>query len=348
MQRDRLKNIATGAIGGVLIVLLLLFILPIDVVYEVKVDTRTYPTKEWKLIQEGSQFRTVSLDNSGSQAPTEKNFVFDRGDVIDIRFNEEIASGEFVDQGETLLQFSSMMHNLRIQRALNEIEINESRKVAGNAAMKWPLLREAEDAVELARSNVRLQEANHQRLAQLKDDGVISQAELDAQVNRLEVARQELAIAEQRVANASFEQKPEDVAVFNTVIETVDKELDVLLAQQGSYTLKSPFEGRLQLQPAEGVVLSLVDTTSISLVFPFPIDQRQYLQKNSLLEFESESDVHHLSFDLKDQAAIIQGDQQCLGVAHLEGEQLVMGAMRPASVICDTVRLREYLFRKLL
>ncbi|NND94523.1 MAG: hypothetical protein HKN45_06620 [Flavobacteriales bacterium] len=343
-----LRNIALGAIGGIIVILVLLFILPIDVVYEIKVDTRSYPSKEWKLIQEGGEFRTEEINFTGSPAANGKSYVFDRGDVIDIDFNDRVFDGAFVDRDSILLRFSSMMHNLRIQRALNEIEVQESLIIAGNAAMKRPQYEEAIDAVELAKSNVKLQEANYQRLSQLLSDGVISQFELDSQTNRLEVAKQELAIAEKRVVNTTFEQKPEDVAVFNTIIGNMDKELDVLLAQQSAYTLKSPFAGQVDLQPEPGVIMSLKDTTSISLLFPFPIDQRDYLKPNSVLEFEYEDKEIALSFSLQDQVTFIHGDQQCLGIARLNNNDFPIGELRTASVVCDTVLLRDYLLRKIL
>jgi hypothetical protein len=345
---NNLRNIALGALGGIAILLLLLLILPIDMVYEVKVDTRTYPAKEWKLIQEGSEFRTEEVNFVGTSMSNGKSYVFDRGDVINIDFSDRVIDGLYVDRDSILLRFSSMMHNLRIQRALNEIETQESLKIAGNAAMKRPEVDQAKDAVVLAESNVKLQQANFNRLSQLLLDGVISQAELDAQTNRLEVARQELAMAEQLVLNTSFEQKPEDVAVFNTIIQNVDKELDVLLAQQSAYTLKSPFSGRVALQPEPGVILSLIDTSSISLLFPFPIDQRAHLGPNSVLEFKTDQGDVALSFKLQDEVTFVHGNQQCLGIASLVNSNIPIGELRTASVVCDTIPLRSYLLRKLL
>jgi hypothetical protein len=348
VKRNNLRNTALGALGGILFILLLIFVLPIDVVYKVTVNTKTYPSKEWKLIQEGSQFKTQAVDYSGTLNAPAKNFVFDRGDVIDMDFDEEVYSGSFVNKDQVLLQFSSMMHNLRIQRALNEIAIQESQKTAGQAAMKWPLMKEAQEAVSLAESNLALQEANHARLAQLKEDGVISQAELDAQVNRLEVAQRELAIAERRVSNASFEQKPEDIAVFNTRIETVDKELDVLLAQQSAYTVTSPFAGQVAIQPEPGVVLKVTDTSSVSLLFPFPADQRAYLTDKSTLQVDTEQENDRLPIKLDHQVAMVQGDQHCLGISSTSSSTTSLGELRTATVICDTVKLREYILRKIL
>ncbi len=328
--------------------LILLFILPIDVVYEIQVETRTYPSKEWKLVKDGSDFRTEEVNYTTGPFSNSKSFVFQRGDVIDIHFDEHLHDGAFVHKDSILLQFSSMMHNLRIQRALNEIEIQESLRNAGNAAMKAPILMEAKERISLAESNLKLQEVNHKRLANLVKDGIISQAELDAQTNRLEVARQKLYIAKQNLRSTTFEEKPEDVAVYETRISNTDKELDLLLAQQNSYTIPSPFSGQLEMNPAEEILLSIRDTGSISLLFPFPIDQKDILSESSFLALETENGQVSLPFHLKEDVSIIQGEQKCLGIARLDGEQLAFGHVMRASVVCDTLTLKNYLLRKLM
>lgn len=342
-----LRHIAIGIIAGALILLLLLFILPIKVVYDVPVESRAYPSKEWKLVQEGEQFRTELTNYSDSKNTPTRNFVFERGDVIDIEFNELLSDGAMVKKDDLLLQFKSMMHTMRIQRALNEIDVQESMKTAGGAAMKAPLRTEAREAVELARSNVRLQQANHDRLSQLLQDEVISKAEFDAQSNRLEIATQELHIAEQRLASTSFEVKPEDLAVFTSRIRSMDKELDVLLAQQNSYTVHAPFTGRVAYSPEEGVIVAVSDTGQQSLLFPFPIEARELLAKQSFIEVTTEEGEIQLPFSLKNEVGIVHGKQKCLGVAVLESEAFSVGEIITARVVCDTVLLRDYILRKL-
>lgn len=328
--------------------LVLLFVLPIDVVYEVEVETRTYPSKEWKIVKDGTDYRTEEVNYTNSPTSSSRNFVFERGDVINIQFPDKIYDGSYIEKDSLLLQFSSMMHNLRIQRALNEIEIQESMRIAGTAAMKVPELHRAQEEITLAESNLNLQKINHARLTALLEDGIISQAELDLQTNRLEVARQQVAIAQQGLNNASFEQKPEDIEVFDTRIRSTDKELDLLLAQQNSYRIPSPFSGKLKLYPEEDVLLSVLDTGSVSLLFPFPIDQRDHLCKQSFLTLSTENGDYLLPFSLREDVSIIQGEQKCLGVAEFNGEELAYGHVLKASVVCDTLSLRNYLLRKLM
>lgn len=328
--------------------MLLLLILPIKVIYDVPVESKAMPHKEWRLLQDGEQFRTQLTDLSGDEALIARNFVFERGDVVDIEFKEGLRDGSMVDKDELLLQFRSMMHTMRIQRALNDIDVQESLKLAGSAAMKAPLMAEAKDAVALAEANVKLQEANQARLDELLKDGVISQAELDAQTNRLEVARQELGMAQQRLVSTTFEVKPEELAVFSSRIQSIDKELDVLLAQQHSYTVQSPFSGRVALSPEEGVVLSLSDTLQQTLIFPFPIQARDLVEEESYLTVETEEGELRLPFYLKNEVGLVRGEQRCLGMAHLDSQEFSRGEVITAKVVCDTVLLRDYILRKLL
>lgn len=304
--------------------------------------------KEWQLIQEGEQFMTTerSLDNSGPA--TVRNFVFDRGDVVDIIYGENLVNGMKVERDQELLRFRSMMHNLRIQRALNDISVQESLRDASSAPMKWTLSSEARQNIELARSNLKLQQANHERLNSLFDSGVISKAELDAQVNRMEVAQQELEIAEQRLANTTFEQKAEEQAVFDQRIAALDRELDVLLAQQSSYKVSSPIEGLVDLNPTEGVVLSVRDTSSRALVFQFPVKEKAAILDASFVDLGEHVEGEITPFVLKSEVMLQSGVQNCLGVAYPEGLDADFGEIISARVVCDTITLREYLYRKLL
>ena len=322
-------------------------ILPVDIVYRVPVTAKVYPSKEWKVNQQEGEYFTSTVSRTGEHPGFERTFVFERGDVVDVTFPSSLKDGGMVHADSTILTFTSQMLNLRIQQALNERDIQYSMVRAGETAMKVPLYNEAVEALDLAASNLELQNRNLDRLQELYAEGVVSKFELDVQTNAQRVAEQEWKIAARRMESTTFEIKPEDVEVFATQMTAADNELDVLLRQQEAYTIRSPFSGVVKLSPQEGVVLSVRDTSLKSVIFPFPVDERFALLPNSALVMEGPNGKMELPFSLSEEAAMVGGGQHVLGVA-VDGRIMgAFGEVTDAYVLCDTISLSDYLLRKL-
>jgi len=252
-----------------------------------------------------------------------------------------------IQKDSVLLTFSSQMLTLRIQQALNERAIQFSNLRSEQSAMKVPLYLEAQNNVGLAKANLQLQTLNMERMSSLYEEGVISKLELDQQTNTFKVAEQELKIAEQKALNTTFEGKPEDVEVFATRMATAEKELQILLNQEREYVVKAPFTGTVTLNPAEGVLLTINDTGMKSLVFPFPIHEKSRLGSNPSLVYEQDGQEFAYPFNLEDQAGVLAGGQYLLGSAMDPSITAAYGEMNTAYVRCDTLRLGEYIMRKL-
>lgn len=346
-EHKDLKQLTFGLIVGIVVIIVLLMILPIDIVYRVPVMAKVYPSKEWKVNQQEGEYFTSTVSRTGEHPGFERTFVFERGDVVDVTFPSHLKAGGLIQEDSTILTFTSQMLNLRIQQALNERDIQYSLVRAGETAMKVPLYNEAVEALDLAASNLELQNRNLERLQELYQEGVVSKFELDVQTNAQRVAEQEWKMAARRMESTTFEIKPEDVEVFSTQMTAADNELDVLLRQQQAYTIRSPFSGVVKIAPQEGVVLSVRDTSVKSVVFPFPVSERPTLLPNSTLVIEGSNGQMELPFSLREDAAMIGGGQHVLGVAVDERIIGAFGEVTEAYVLCDTISLSDYLLRKL-
>lgn len=342
-----IRHLTLGLVIGIVLLLGLLLILPIDVVYKVPVTTKVYPAKEWQLIQDQSDYHTRTISRTRTRDNKDQNFVFQRGDVVSLDIHPEVSYSRYVEKDSVILTFRSRMLDLRIQQAMNERAIQFSNLRAGETAMKLPLYQEAQDAVSLAEANLELQELNLGRMTRLFEDGVISKFELDSQTNLYKVAEQELRIAERRLFSTTFENKPEDVEVFATRIGTAEKELEILLSQELLYDLKAPFSGWVQFYPQEGVILSVSDTSMKSLVFPFPLSEKDLVRKGSTLVLEDENGLQEIPFHLDHTTGFINGQQFIMGTGLGEGLTAEIGEIDEAYVRCDTLTIGRYLLRKL-
>ena len=342
-----MKHLTLGLVIGIFLITVLVFILPVDIVYKVPVTTKVYPVKQWSLIQNQSDFYTQTVIRSKEGASPVQNFVFERGDVVDIRLAPDLFDGKIIEKDSTLLVFTSQALNLRIQQAMNERSIQFSNLRAEQSAMKVPLFEEAQGSVDLAKANLLLQTLNLDRLTKLYEDGVISKMELDVQTNAHSMAAQELRMAEKRLTNTTFEGKPEDVEVFATRMATADKELEILLMKEKTYEVKAPFTGRVSLNPSEGVLVSISDIDTKSLVFPFPIGEKDVLTKESSLVLEKNGKEFTFPFELQENADMIAGRQYILGTAINNEMYAEYGEVLMAYVRCDTVQIGDYVLRKL-
>jgi hypothetical protein len=347
MDRN-LKNVTLGLILGIALISMLLFILPIDVVYKVPVTSKVYPAKEWSLIQNQSDYYTQTVIRSKEALEGSQNFVFDRGDIVNVHLAKDLCNGKIIEKDSAIIVFSSQMLNLRIQQAMNERAIQFSNLRAEQSAMKVPIFQEAQDNVERAKANLLLQSMNMGRMSRLFEEGVIAKLELDIQTNAQTVALQELKMAEKQLANTTFQGKPEDVEVYATMIGTAEKELQVLLNQEMAYEVKAPFRGRVTINPSEGVLLSISDIDAKTLIFPFPLTEKIALKNGASLVIEQNGQEFYYPFSLDNKAGMLAGKQFVLGSTDIDHSiSSEYGEMITAYVSCDTLQIGDYILRKL-
>lgn len=325
----------------------LLMVVPIDVVYEVPVKGKVYPAREWKLMQADGEFHTEETSFLKDCNEAARTFVFERGDVIDINYNEHVHNNSHVEKGTHLLSFSSMMHLLDVQRAENEQQIQQSLYRADATPDKAPDIKEAEQELLRRQSNEKLQKANFDRLTALYSEGVISKFELDVQLNALEVAQQETKSAQQRIESLKFGEKREDLDVFQARVSTAENELKVLRGRSDSYAVKAPWSGLIQMAPMEGVVVQLTDTMQKVMLFPINVHELQYINKKSMLCKERGEKSTRKSFDIEQKVQVLNGRQVSMGITRVDGSDLDIGLFTDCLISCDTIRLGEYLKRRI-
>jgi len=315
-------------------------------VYTVPVTAKTYPAREWKLVQSDGSFHTQEQSFLSEQAKKSRTFVFERGDVVDITYDVAARSGQYVQKGTPLLRFSSMMHRLDVQRAENQKTIQQSRYKADSAPDRVPAIRLAEEDIILAQANVTFQEKNNARMETLHAEGVISTFELDQQINLLSVAKQELALAERRLQEVKFGVKSQDLDVFSAIVATAESELEVLSGRSDSYSVDAPFDGLVKMNPEAGVIVQLSDTTLKSIVFPIELSELEHINASSRLSVAGSNTVGR-SFEIGDAVGQVNGHQVRLGSILSTDPTRSMGGFSEYVIRCDTVRLGEYLKRKL-
>lgn len=331
------------AIG--LLLLVIVYFIPVDVVYTVPVQGKIYPVKEWKLISSDGTFHTEQHNFGRAETAAKRTFVFERGDVVDIDYASGIQDRMMVSEGTPLLTFNSMQHRLDVQRAENEMEIQQSLYRADATPDRSPAIDLAKEELLLAEADLDLQTKNTERFAALLEADAISQFEYDIQETTLKMARQQVALSRQRLKATTFGEKSEDLDVFSTMVSTAENELEVLRSRQASYEVKAPFDGLLKLDPITGVVAQVLDTTKQVLVFPIALEETEYINHGGQLHMSGCDGVH--PFELTGDIAQVKGAQVRMGSVLLDHHAPDIGGFSSHEIHCDTVRLGIYLRRRL-
>lgn len=173
--------------------------------------------------------RTRTVDRYVIVAP-----VAGRLQRIELREGRQVAAGEVV---------------ARIEPA--PLDASRSRELEAQVRSAESSLREAEAAAAQARAALQQAERERRRLAQLSEEGVVSQAQLDSAETGAETARRELGAADARVRSAVANLEAARARALATRPEGSGAGLIEVRAPEGGSVLRIPERSSRVVQPGE-------------------------------------------------------------------------------------------------
>jgi hypothetical protein len=108
----------------------------------------------------------------------------------------------------------------------------------------------------------------------------------------------------------------------------------------------APWSGLLAMAPEPGVVMQLTDTLQKVMIFPVNVDQMKYISNHSMLCKENDKDKIK-SFQIEEKVQFLNGRQVSMGSTRVDGSGLDIGLFTDCIIRCDTIRLGEYIKRRL-
>lgn len=330
----------------------------VEIPYKIRARGVIMPVEEWGLYQGTGGSLVQMQENHLSGVVSQYNVSeFQRGDIASYRFNEDLLQSGSVKKGDTIawvytsdihLDLIALQGDLAYQRSLLEVYI---------AGEKPEEMAVAENRVELAQQELKNQQMQTARIVELFEQGVVSRQEYELSVNELKIREYALEIAQSVYQAMQSGRKREDIEVIRSRIASMETQIAQLQSHMGAFHLVAPISGQVirernpSLQGGSEVILRVADFSSYVVYLPVDYYEEPYVETGQTVSFRSASGL------LGSNGKVVSVDNNIrlinnrpkifLGVevAQPENGKILRNMVVDAHVICDTIRLWEYLGR---
>jgi hypothetical protein len=340
----------------ILILLAALVFSPIEVPFSVDSVAKALPARQWILFKglDGSLTATLHDHRSGVMKGAE-GYQFDRGDLVQMHFNESWQSGTCVRAGEKVATITSNFLNERLVQLKNLLAIEQANLNILTTGEKQQIIKQLEEGVNLAKENLLLQQKNKERAELLIKDGLISQMELDIAQNAYEQAIIQIRLAEKALEVGATGEKQEAIALSQSTIDSYKKEIAFLEARQNQYVITAPFEGVIRFESGlDGERLYVEDTSAFVFFIPIRFKDSRYVQPGQQMDLrllDTGMTVSSTIMGMDSKVHLLLNEPEAVVIARAvvtEGkEKLPSGMPLRCRVYCGNVRLKEFLRRSI-
>lgn len=343
---------------GTILVLGVLALVFVEVPYSIRSRGIVLPVEEWSL-HTGSGGTLVQLHENHLSGVVGQYSIseYQRGDVARYMFNEELLAGGTVNKGDTVawvytsdihLDLIALQGDLAYQRSLLQVYL------AGDRPEEVAV---ADRRIELARQELENQQAQTERVVRLHQEGVVSQQEYELSVNELRIKEHALEVAQSLRQALEAGRKPEDLEMVRSRIASLEIQEAQLKKHMDAFHLVSPISGVVirernpLLANGTEAMLRIADLSVLAVFLPIDHHEGQYAAIGQRVRLHAATG----SFPVEGEIVSVDNTIQMmnnrpkifLGVmADNEGDgNVYRNMMVEASVVCDTIRLWEYLQR---
>jgi hypothetical protein len=330
---------------------IIVMFLPIKVHYSFEATSFVYPIKEWYLIRGQDDSYISELhdlrDNSVSNL---KSYIFERGDSPEVQLKKGLTSNTFVKRSDTIAYIHSYFIENELIRLRNLKEVEEAALNVAKAGNKQELIDMANQKYEYAKQQLNLDKKNFNRHEKLFNDSIISQAEFEIYENLYSLAKINVQIAHNDLLSLQTGEKTEEIEYIQKKIESCSKEIRILENLQDQYYLKPPIDGFVNFRASLESIITVSDTSKYILKIPVKIQNLQYLNSITAIEFSipGYDDKIDASFiDLEKNVNFLASQQMVIAKALINSgfHKINSGMAVQCKVICDEITIFEFLKR---
>jgi hypothetical protein len=337
--------------------------LPIPVRYSFKVTAKVYPVREWKLCRGAEEGLWSETYNYETDALSDfKNYRFERGDIAELRINNNIPFDTLVNKNDTIACIESYFIENEITRLTSLRDIEMANMNVVTTGEKSALVEQAQRQYNYALQQYDLEKKNFSRQERLFRDSVITQAEFDIHENTLKLAEINTQVAYDGLMALTTGEKDPVVKLSDQTIQSYEKEIQRLQLQKDQYTITTPIAGWLGYDPGSGYdpllgivpetgsILRVSDISSLVLKIPIVYEQSSYLSQLHSVTISTPDNKYSLNATFKgfvENVNFIQSRQVIIAKAVTEefSRGIYPGMLLKCRIYCDRVSLLEYLRR---
>jgi hypothetical protein len=325
---------------------------PVDVPFTIESVAKAMPLRQWILFKtpEGALSATYHDHKTGSVKQAE-SYQFDRGDVVEIKFNEAWVSSKTVAAGETMAAIYSNTLSEELIKLKNLLAIEEANKDVVATGQKQELIRQLIEQVNLSKADLKLREKTLRRTKMLYEEGLAPLVDLEVAENAYDESEVNVKVAEKALIVAETGEKVETISLASSKITSLKKEIAFLEQTQAKFEIKAPFSGQIRFMSLpEGDWMYLEDTSAMVLFIPVRLKDRSFVQAGQQIElklFDNKTIIPSTVLEVGQRVEILGRDQVVVIKALVtEGQQyLPSGLPVQCRIQCGQVRVAEFLKR---
>ncbi|MFQ5485302.1 MAG: hypothetical protein ACE5DO_08220, partial [Desulfobacterales bacterium] len=226
--------------SGIIIVLMLVAVVyaPIDVPYTIESVAKALPLQEWVFLKTpGGVISTTLHDHRTGLVKNVEGYQFDRGDLIEVKFNGGWKSGKGVNAGETVAAIRSNRLDEQLVRLKSQLAVEKANRNVVASGQKKQLLTKLTEEINLAKENLRLRQLNLDRAKLLYKDGVIALTDLETAENAYNESFVKVKVAERAYEVGASGAKTESLSLASSRIKSLEEEIYFLEEKQDKYII---------------------------------------------------------------------------------------------------------------
>lgn len=269
-------------------VLLALAHIPLEVPFTLDSVVKVLPARQWVLSHTPDGSLTAAVyDHRTGMVRRQEDYQFDRGDQVQMRFQDDWKAGTRVKAGETVASIVSNRLSEQLVLLKNQLAVEEANLGVVASGQKPQVIAQFEEEVSLARADVELRRKTLERTKQLQAEGLIAALAVEQAENTLHDAQARVRLAEKSLATATSGEKQEVVTVTSSRIASLQKQIEFLENKRNKYEIATPFAGEIRVENSlEGDRLLVEDTTALILQMPVRLRDVRYLQQGQRIEMQ--------------------------------------------------------------
>lgn len=342
-----------GSAGIIMIILIVasLFV-PVDIPYAFDSTAKVLPLQQWVIHKrtDGSLISTLHNYKSGLLKDY-SSYQFDRGDVVNIKFNPNQIAQNQIDSGDLIASIQSNMLSGRLIELENERAIEEANLKRNQAGSKPEVIKQARIELRLAKQELEIQKLKIKRAREMMNEGLIARSQYEDAENLFKQAQNKLSVAQERIQVVTSGDKPEEIDYIKSRIGSIGKEIDFLANTSQNYTINSPIAGKISYETGlDGDRLIVEDTTEHILIIPIKLRDRDFIGPETVIEISVMGQDTMVVADLvsiNEKVEIINRNVVVLAKASIRGDVpgLATGMPIKCKVTCGSVKPLEYMKR---
>jgi hypothetical protein len=334
-------------------VLGLLVFVPFKIPFSIKAYGKICPSKQW-ILEKGDNGQLIQkiINYETGLIETYCVIQFNRGETGEFAFYSDVCSKSIIDKGDTIAVISSSDLNERLIKQKGELELAKSNLSASKVGEKETVIQEYQNRLEQAKAEHEEQQNIWNREQKLYTNKLTSIEEYESAKNKVNLSLLNVSLATSQLEAVQTGEKPEQIKLLLTQIEALQCELKTLEKRLESYTIQSPFGGRVSSLLASDTLLVISEVSQNIAFIPIQIDKYEMIKTARAIKLNS-TGLNQLAkgklISVNQEPKIVQGESVLIASVLVEGEfnQSSSSSIAECTFECEPVSLFDYVERLL-